>query len=202
MIEEKTTTELKSTTKKRANNFNRSIGGITNIEKTSHGLFLQTETENVAVIVYSAHTIRIRISKKVHEKPDFSYAVTGTPLETDFSIAELADTIVLKTNGLKLVLHTNPFRVSFYTLDDQLINEDHPSFGTSWIGTEVTTYKTLHPNEKYIGLGEKTGNLNRRGKAYTNWNTDNFAYPVDDDPIYLSTPFYIGIKEQLPYGIF
>jgi alpha-glucosidase len=202
MIEEKTTTEVNDKMKKRANNFNRSIGSITRIEKIAQGLLLQTDTENVALVVYSENTIRIRISKKIHEKEDFSYAVVGKPLETDFSIAELADTIVLKTNALKLVLHTNPFRVSFYTLDNQLINEDHASFGTSWIGTEVTTYKTLHPNEKYIGLGEKTGNLNRRGKAYTNWNTDNFAYPVDDDPIYLSTPFYIGIKDQLPYGIF
>jgi alpha-glucosidase len=153
MIEEKTTTEVNDKMKKRANNYNRSIGAITKIEKIAQGLLLQTETENVAVVVYSANTIRIRISKKIHAKDDFSYAVIGVPLETDFNIAELADTIVLKTNALKLVLNTNPFRVSFYTLDDQLINEDHASFGTSWIGTEVTTYKTLHHKRKIYWPG-------------------------------------------------
>ena len=46
--------------------------------------------------------------------------------------------------------------------------------GISWIGTEVTAYKQLQPNEKFLGLGEKTGNLNRAGNAYTNWNTDYY----------------------------
>jgi hypothetical protein len=98
MVEGKNTTGVNDNLKKRANNFNRSIGAITKVEKIANGLLLQTETENIAVVVYSAHTIRIRISKKIHEKDDFSYAVVGLPIETEFSIAELADKIVLKTN--------------------------------------------------------------------------------------------------------
>ena len=47
---------------------------------------------------------------------------------------------------------------------------------------DVTSYKKLQEGERFIGLGEKTGNLDRRGFAYTNWNSDTFAYRTDADP--------------------
>jgi alpha-glucosidase len=187
--------------KQRVGNFNRSIGTVTQIDKTSSGLHLQTETENVIIAVYSAHIIRVRIYLKEFETTDFSYAVVEKPIACELALEESQEEIVLQTSALKAVIKKNPFRISFHTKDNLLINEDHPSFGTSWIGNEVTTYKTLQPGERFIGLGEKNGDLDRRGNAYTNWNTDHFAYGTDDDPIYLSTPFYLGINQQLPYGI-
>ena len=187
---------------KNANNYNQSIGAIVSATKTRNGITLQTATETVEVLVYSHHIVRLRIFKTQYQKADFSYAVIAEPETINFNIEETEAAYFIHTDALKVELQKAPFRVNYYTLNNELINGDHNSFGTSWIGTEVTTYKAIHENEKFIGLGEKTGNLNRRGKAYTNWNTDNFAYAVDADPIYLSTPFYIGIKEQLPYGIF
>ena len=60
----------------------------------------------------------------------------------------------------------------------------------------------MQPGERFIGLGEKTGNLDRKGNGYTNWNTDAFGYRTDQDPIYSTIPFYIGIHHNLNYGIF
>jgi hypothetical protein len=71
-----------------------------------------------------------------------------------------------------------------------------------WIGEEVCTYKKLQEGERFIGLGEKTGNLDRRGEGYTNWNTDYFGYPANGDPLYSSIPFYMGIHHGLVYGVF
>ena len=108
----------------------------------------------------------------------------------------------LVTKQLRLKIGTSPLTFSLHNADGQLVNADEPSFGTSWMGTEVTTYKSLQAGERFIGLGEKTGNLDRRGTAYTHWNTDYFAYPNNADPIYCSTPFYIGIHNGLVYGVF
>ena len=66
----------------------------------------------------------------------------------------------------------------------------------------MTTYKKLQPGERFIGLGEKTGNLDRAGNAYTNWNSDVYGYSVSQDPLYSTIPFYIGIHDSLAYGIF
>ncbi len=69
---------------------------------------------------------------------------------------------------------------------------------TSWLGTKLQ-YKS-QPNERFIGLGEN-GGLDRRGKAYVNWNTDNFAYPTDGDPLPFNHAFYIGINDGRPCGL-
>ena len=183
--------------------FNQSLDGFVSLSRTDYGVTLHTQHAVAEVLVYSANVIRIKIYKKNQAVEQFSYAVVATPSGKDFNLFEDEHSLILRTNALELRIQKQPLRFAFYSPDGVLINEDEPAFGTSWIGHEVATYKTLHEKERFIGLGEKTGNLDRRGSAYTNWNTDNFAYPVDDDPIYLSTPFYIGIKDHvIPYGIF
>ena len=57
-------------------------------------------------------------------------------------------------------------------------------------------------DEHFIGWGEKTGPLDRRGQSFVNWNTDAFGYSVNQDPIYGSIPFFIGVHGTVSYGIF
>jgi len=66
----------------------------------------------------------------------------------------------------------------------------------------VSNYRVLREEEKIYGLGEKTGDMNRKGKSYVHWNTDHFAYGVDTDPLYSSIPFFIGVNHSGHYGIF
>ena len=187
----------------RGTSFNQSLGALTAHTFTKFGVLLQTEQELIDIDIYTPWIIRIRIRKKENDVGDFSYSVIAPkPSSIEFIAEETGKEIILTTSALTLKITTTSIRFSFYTLDGKLINADDEAFGTSWIGNEVTTYKKMHPTEKYIGMGEKTGPLNRRGKAYTHWNTDKFGYGVDADPIYLSTPLFIGINEELPYGIF
>jgi alpha-glucosidase len=93
-------------------------------------------------------------------------------------------------------------RLSFENAQGDLLNADDTSFGVSWLGNTVTNYKRLAADEIFLGLGEKGGGVNRRGSSYDNWNTDSFGFNNDTDPLYVSTPFFIGIREGKPYGIF
>jgi len=56
----------------------------------------------------------------------------------------------------------------------------------------------------YFGLGDKMGPLNRYGKKYVFWNTDNNIHHPSADPLYKSFPFFIYISEDLSqiYGVF
>jgi len=110
--------------------------------------------------------------------------------------------ITIRTDSLVLEMTKKPLRFTFKTPDGKTINEDDASFGTNWVGNEITTYKKLQEDERFIGLGEKTGNLDRRGNTYINWNTDNPHHQNWDDPLYATFPFYIGIHHGLNYGIF
>jgi alpha-glucosidase len=170
---------------------------------TSSGSQLNIQTTNAFVRIQanSANMIRVRISRHAFQ-PDFSYAVIAHPSSVRIKTNQTDESIFYQTDSIKVQIQKHPFRIRFYTSDDRLINQDEPGLGTSWIGTEVTTYKQLQPGERFIGLGEKTGNLDRRGNGYTNWNSDVFGYSASQDPLYTTIPFYIGLHNGLQYGIF
>jgi alpha-glucosidase len=180
---------------------NQSLGNLTSFEVRNQAIIINTDFGKAEVTFYEPGIARVRIVKEVFRK-DFSYAVIAKPENIQPKITETSDKLIVETELLRLEIDRNPVRFSFYTSDGRLLSADDKSFGTSWLGTEVTTYKKLISDEKFIGLGEKTGNLDRRGTAYDNWNTDNPRYGPNDDPLYVTIPFYMGIHSGLTYGIF
>jgi alpha-glucosidase len=75
--------------------------------------------------------------------------------------------------------------------------------GLNWINEDHKISKNFDLQEDFfIGLGEKTGPVNRKGNAYTMWNSDVPAYGVEQDPLYVSIPFYIGGSKDFNYGIY
>lgn len=191
------TTLIKKSSGKR----NVAIGNVQHWNKTNLGLKGYTEQANFCLSVYDEHTVRIQISDHESFSPN-PYSVVVDPQNPNFQIAQNSSSIHLKTAKMEVQINLQPFSLCFKTLDGKVINQDDGAFAVSWLGTEVTNYKKIQKDERFIGLGEKTGNLNRFGKAYTNWNTDYFAYGVGDDPLYMSIPFYIGLHGDLAYGIF
>lgn len=180
---------------------NQPVGDVYFWERTSFGIKGSTKTAHFNITVYEASTIRVQLSQEDEFSPN-PYAVIADPQSYAFKLEEDSAFILLKTEKIHLFVGLQPFSLVFKTPDGRVINEDDSAFAVSWLGTEVTSYKKVQENEKFVGLGEKTGNLNRAGKAYVNWNTDYFAYGVGDDPLYMSIPFYIGLHHDVAYGIF
>lgn len=176
------------------------IGSMLEIEPLSNGIKGKTENGFFQITVLNSHILRIQASKFDFFNPN-PYSVLKVDTETDFQIVETKKVITLSTTQINLEVSLAPFSCTFLDKNGNLLNQDD-LLGISWIGTEISCYKKIQKNEKFIGLGEKTGNLNRTGQAYTNWNTDYFAYGTGDDPLYMSIPFYMGIHEQGAYGIY
>ena len=182
-------------------NQNLHAGKVENWDKNKLGITGKTTNGNFSIAVYNHDTIRVQVSQEetFDQNP---YSVINQPKKVDFKITDNENSISISTDLIEAKINLNPFHIKFLDKKGNVINEDDESFSVSWLGTEITNYKKVQPNEKFIGLGEKTGNLNRAGRAYTNWNTDYFAYGIGDDPLYLSIPFYIGIHQELAYGIY
>jgi len=179
----------------------QTLGPLTSWQRHSHGLLAQTAQTNIRIWVYNATTVRVSISpySTFH---DHSYAVVAQPAAQGFEVQENAQSVVLQTPMLKVHLFKDQLRIRLENAQGQLLNQDHPTLGNALYNNHLTTYKELQPQERFIGLGEKTGNLDRKGAGFTHWNTDYFAYPVEADPLYCSTPFYIGLHNQNAYGLF
>ncbi len=176
-------------------------GNVIGARLSNQKLWIQTQHAFVLLEACSETMIRVRIDKQDFGR-DFSYAVVGQSQHCSIDFSEDDKQMVFATVSVKVVVQKAPFSIAFYTQDNQLINADDPALNTSWIGDKVTTYKTMQEGERFIGLGEKIGNLDRKGNGYTHWNSDSFGYGTDKDPLYSTIPFYIGLHHHLSYGIF
>lgn len=179
----------------------RETGNVSSVKINGQSVEIRTDNSFVTATVYSADIIRIRMDKKALEA-DHSYAVVAEPQKVKATITQSANDITILTDSLKAIIQKKPYSIAFYTPDGRVINEDEKGLTTSWVGEEATTYKHMQDGERFIGLGEKTGDLDRKGSGYTNWNTDAFAYSASQDPIYSTVPFYYGIHHDINYGIF
>lgn len=181
---------------------NEPVGHLQQYEIEENILRISTNNADVILSVYHESVIRVQIYKEGLPHEDNPYSVIEKPSDMPVHFEEQDDKLILATAMIRVEIAKSPVRITFLDKDGHVINADDPAFGSSWIGEEATTYKVLQEGERFLGLGEKTGGLDRRGKAYTNWNYDYFAYPTDGDPLYMSVPFYIGIHHGLCYGIF
>ncbi len=176
------------------------LGNTKSDSKQNDILIIHTEEAVARIWVYSPSIIRINISKNFDDY-DPSFAVIREPLPK-FEGIETDKEIIIKTTELQLRINKSPLRFNFYTADGKVLSEDDKRFGVNWQGTRVTNYRKLYPDEKFIGLGEKTGNLNRRGTSYVNWNTDAALHGLEADPLYKTFPFFVGLHNGLTYGLF
>jgi alpha-glucosidase len=179
----------------------QSLAKLTSWKKEPTGIYGETAQHKFQVIFYTDSIARICMTQ-ADGFENFSYAVIAQPAAVNFEVIEHEHSLEIRTTQLVLHIEKDPVRFSFFNHKNELINTDDRAFGTSWSGDQVTTYKKLQDGERFIGLGEKTGPLNRRGQGYVNWNTDNFGYGSGSDPLYCTIPFYIGVHHKVAYGIF
>ena len=175
------------------------LGNTESVTNQNDVLIIKTREAEARIWIYSPTIIRVNISRKF--TLDDSFAVIQKP-SAKISIKETNETIQLKTKALSLRIQKSPLRFSFFTADGKPLSEDDTRFGINWQGERVTNYRKLYADENFIGLGEKTGDLNRRGCNYVNWNSDVPDYNLKSDPLYQTFPFFVGLHGGLTYGLF
>src|SRR5690348_2672202 len=182
------------------------VGKIISYKIIPGGIEGKTENALFSIHAYNDHIIRVRFTKEKKFR-NFSYALSSNeiPVYDSVKIEENNSNIVLSTKAIIAVIEKSPcFRIIFKNKNNEIINEDvdGKSFGTSFIENKPVVYKKIQDSERYVGLGEALGNLDRRGSGITLNNTDTYKYGDPRLPMYSSIPFYIGIHHQLVYGLF
>jgi alpha-glucosidase len=126
--------------------------------------------------------------------------LVGASYAPDFVESEQA--IKLESMSIHIVVDKDSLHLRFTDRMNVEFLADDPVMAYGWDGNEVRTWKTLAPGEKFFGLGEKGGGLDKRGRELTLWNSDTPGYTDNSDPLYQSVPFYIGLRDSVAYGIF
>ena len=154
------------------------------------------------IYIYDDNVIRFRYTNQKEFSAMPSYAViSGLPAKATFTFKDNGQFFTLATKTLNVRITKSPCWIAIYDQAGNLINADEESFGVSFDNDEVRCHKKLLPGENFYGLGEKSDDLCKTGKEYTLWNTDFWAYDDRTDPLYVSVPFFYGIRDFKAYGI-
>lgn len=135
------------------------------------------------------------------ERTNPSFAVVDEALDNlnDLHVENNDRTLEIFTNALRIRIDKSPFRLQFFDKYQKLIVSDYGDQGHVADSGFVASRKTIRRDEKFFGLGEKAGSINRRGNTYKMWNSDKPCYSVSEDPLYKSIPFFMS---SYNYGIF
>ncbi|GAA4278735.1 glycoside hydrolase family 31 protein [Aquimarina mytili] len=170
--------------------------------------FLTNNEVILQVTVLKDSVVRFRYATDNNFEKDFSYAIeNGSPKEYfDAKVEEHENQYSIHTNTIKITIQKDDLGTTIYDHHDNVICKD--DLGFHWEqsyehgGNIVKMSKHAPLGELYYGLGDKPMHLNLKGKRIENWATDQYAFSKDQDPLYKSIPFYIGMYEQRAYGIF
>jgi alpha-glucosidase len=75
----------------------------------------------------------------------------------------------------------------------EIIRDRHTqAYNFGWWGAKIYHYLARDPDERYYGLGERSGEMNRALRRFRLNNTDAMGYSArTSDPLYKHLPFYI-----------
>ncbi len=171
-------------------------------------LVFQNAQATVAVSALGPSVVRVRFAPQASLGRDHSYAISSPPAGDPAAQVETgASSSVLRTAALTVTLTHAPFRIAFATASGESLDEDDSGRGMASAGRATRVWKRLRADEHVYGLGEKTGELDKRGRYrggyhYAMWNSDTYAYTDDTDPLYVSVPFFIVLRHGRAHGIF
>lgn len=178
------------------------IGNIEQFEANSSHLKVICTNGTAIFQLVNQSVLNYRIVPKNVADTTFSYAVETRTIENFPPVISQNNALEFSTNTYKVVIQKSQFAISIFTPNNEVILADDPTMAYLIDDSEITNFKVPQANQKFIGLGEKTGSLNKAGKYFVNWNTDQFAYHNGSDPLYASIPFFMGLHNNLAYGLY
>ncbi|WP_409310855.1 TIM-barrel domain-containing protein [Pectobacterium sp. B1J-3] len=125
-----------------------------------------------------------------------------------FLLEEYEGGLRVSTDRLRVTIH-QPLWLSWEYFDAQgewqLLAADRATsaYLLNQHGDGVAHYQRRFPQERYYGLGEKAGNLERTGRRFEFRNLDAMGYnAAETDPLYKHIPFTITRREDVSFGLF
>ncbi len=171
-------------------------------------LLLNDRKKSLTIEILSSDVIRVRLTPNSSLDRDHSYAVIKRDFaKTNVSVKTDSHSSTLTTASLHVTIQHNPLRISFINDQGELLSADDPVRGVVFAGQSFRVAKQLFDDEHIYGFGEKNGRLDKRGwhlggYNYVMWNCDTPLYDSSTDPMYVSVPFYMTVRQGHAHGIF
>jgi alpha-glucosidase len=128
----------------------------------------------------------------------------------DFAVDEDNGSLCLETARIRLRIALSGLRCAWSLRDGELwrpVLADRPTqaYDFGWWDGKPRHYLRREPGEVYLGLGERSGDMDRAGRRLRLTNLDAMGYSArTSDPLYKHIPFYITARPDsgLAVGLF
>lgn len=179
--------------------YNGGLRVFKNYEINHNNIDIYFSNIKITLTIFENDIVKVFIGDKYEESISTNGVVDDLG-KGEFIVEEDSNFLVIKGKKVLTFVDKNTTEISFRDLEGNIINED---FQPSFKDEEGNVYiSKVNDCLAYYGLGEKGGDLNKKGCYTENFNTDDPE--TDDDSItyYKTIPFYVALKEEATYGIF
>ncbi|EHK2440168.1 glycoside hydrolase family 31 protein [Clostridium perfringens] len=179
--------------------YNGGLRVFKNYEINDNNIDIYFSNIKITLTIFENDIVKVFIGDK-YEESISTNGVLDDLGKGEFIVEEDSNFLVIKGKEVLTFVDKNTTEISFRDLEGNIINEDfQPSFKDEKGNVYISK---VNDCLAYYGLGEKGGDLNKKGCYTENFNTDDPE--TDDDSItyYKTIPFYVALKEEATYGIF
>ena len=173
----------------------------TNFVARADGVDVDDGSTREEITALRDDVIRIRIGRNGKMPEDASWAVLPEPRHSRINVTpeSSAASFGFRTKLIQVQIARSNLQLTVRDLKGEIVQQD--ALPVRFDGESFRISKTMPLDEHYFGLGDKTGPLDRRDEAFSNWNTDAYRFQESTDPIYKSIPFFITYRAGLSSGI-
>ena len=178
------------------------LGPVTAVEPARNGVTVKSGTLSIELTAISATAFRVRYSQTGKFSTNGSFAVVAEPKEIKIERHDSSKLIDVSAGSVSATVDRATGVLTFVDASGEVISQDKSGFPVEFHGDAFRVYKSMPIDEHYFGLGDKAAPLDRRGYAFTMWNTDAYGWVDGSDPLYKSIPFFLALRKGKSYGIY
>jgi alpha-glucosidase len=180
----------------------QNVGAVQRVERLQDGVELAAGRAKVRITAFNDTVIRVRVAPLGNFPKDSSWAVIADAHPPALKLEDVKNELRMTAANTTVVVQKSPLLIRFADTSGNVLLADEPSLPMAFDGPRVHVWKKMPADENYYGLGDKTGPMNRRNRAFTMWNTDQFGWGESTDPLYKAITFFMGLRKGTAWGLF
>ena len=177
------------------------LGAVTSAEPLRNGVLLHAGRAVEQITALRDDVLRVRLSLTGKLPEDASWAVASATRTESASVQQLnsSEEVGFRTKLGQLTVRRSDLTMTLRDAAGHVVQQQ--ARPVCFQGSSFTLTNVMPENEHYFGLGDKTGPFDRRGQAFTLWNTDAYRFQESTDPLYKSIPFFLAYRAGQATGV-
>jgi len=148
--------------------------------------------------------LRLRLGRgRLPEDASWAVPATVRAARLPLQVTRKGGMVQLGAPGINVRIDPRTLRAEVLDGSGKTMLADQSGGAALAPGGAIRLRGRLGGDDHIFGLGDKTGNFDRKGGAYTMWNSDTYKFSQGTDPLYKTIPFFMSVSDRgRAFGLF